>query len=174
LWGLLALRFANAEAVPRDYSLYATEIGAYLEELGKSAPPDFVESDIAPLIKKTRDWHDAAARIQAEIERLRLTGLQKGSDSFLPRANAAVMSEERALLDPDGIPGRPWFRHVVYAPLPSYEAETLPGLREAIEAGDWNLAHEEAGRIGRAIDRAKRALGVGIGYSQGVMLPSGN
>jgi N-acetylated-alpha-linked acidic dipeptidase len=178
LWGLLALRFANAEVVPLDYSLYATEIGAYLEELGKSAPPDFVESEIAPLIKKTREWHDAAMRIQSGLEKLRTQGFanKRGEppEWFSSWANGAVLAEERALLDPDGIPGRPWFRHVIYAPLPSYEAETLPGLREAIEARDWKLAHEEAARIGRAIDRAKRALGGGIGYSQGVMLPGGN
>jgi N-acetylated-alpha-linked acidic dipeptidase len=64
------------------------------------------------------------------------------------------MAQERALLDDEGIPGRPWFRHLIYAPLPSYEAETLPGLREALEAHDLERARDQAGRLGAALDRA--------------------
>jgi N-acetylated-alpha-linked acidic dipeptidase len=67
------------------------------------------------------------------------------------------MAQERALLASDGIPGRPWFRHLIYAPLPSYEAETLPGLREALEARDLERAREQAARLGAAIERARDA-----------------
>ena len=49
-------------------------------------------------------------------------------------ANAWFMSLERALLAEEGLPDRFWFRHLVYAPLPSYAAETLPGIREAVLA----------------------------------------
>lgn len=49
-------------------------------------------------------------------------------------ANAWFMSLERALLAEEGLPDRFWFRHLVYAPLPSYAAETLPGVREAVLA----------------------------------------
>jgi N-acetylated-alpha-linked acidic dipeptidase len=159
LWGLLTLRFANADLLPFDYSLYPTEIEAYLTKLEKSAPADFVESDIKPLIEQCNQWHDAAAELTAAVEKH-----QAGADLSGPRfdeINAALMAEERALLSPDGIPGRPWFRHVVYAPLPSYDAETLPGLREAIEARAWKRAHEEAQRIGRALDRALLASNPG-------------
>ena len=68
------------------------------------------------------------------------------------------MAEERAWLDEEGVPGRPWFRHLVYAPLPSYEAETLPGLREALEARDMERARRQAERLGQALDRALGAL----------------
>jgi N-acetylated-alpha-linked acidic dipeptidase len=74
--------------------------------------------------------------------------------SGLAGINAALMSEERALLDPQGIPQRPWFRHLIYAPLPSYDAESLPGLREAIKARNWDLAREQASRLSQALDRA--------------------
>jgi N-acetylated-alpha-linked acidic dipeptidase len=57
------------------------------------------------------------------------------------------MGSERALLDPAGLPGRPWFRHLVYAPLPSYEAETLPGAREALAEGNGARAAAEARRL---------------------------
>jgi N-acetylated-alpha-linked acidic dipeptidase len=69
------------------------------------------------------------------------------------------MGEERALLNEDGLPGRPWFRHLIYAPLPSYDAETLPGLREALAAGNLEAARNEAKRIGESLDRARAQLG---------------
>ena len=71
------------------------------------------------------------------------------------------MAQERALLDEEGIPGRPWFRHLIYAPLPSYEAETLPGLREALEAHDLARARAQAERLADALDRAGAALEAG-------------
>ena len=50
--------------------------------------------------------------------------------------NDAVRSVEQQLLIPEGIPDRPWFRHVLYAPRPTYAAMTLPGILEALEAKD--------------------------------------
>jgi N-acetylated-alpha-linked acidic dipeptidase len=76
--------------------------------------------------------------------------------------NAALMAQERAWLDEQGIPGRPWFRHLVYAPLPSYEAETLPGLREALEARDLERARQQAQRLRAALERALAALHEGV------------
>jgi len=55
------------------------------------------------------------------------------------------------------VSGRPWFRHLIYAPLPSYEAETLPGLREALTGHDTARAHDQAVKLGQAIDRAIEA-----------------
>jgi N-acetylated-alpha-linked acidic dipeptidase len=159
LWGLLALRFSNADLLPLDYSIYATEVAAYLGGLEKIAPKDFFTTEIRPLVQKCRDWQDAAARMDDSIEAWR-SGLRERMP--LAAMNAALMAEERALLDPHGIPGRPWFRHLVYAPLPSYEAETLPGLREALQGTDPKRAREEAGRLGEALDRALRVLREGI------------
>jgi N-acetylated-alpha-linked acidic dipeptidase len=49
---------------------------------------------------------------------------------------------EQALTSDDGLPGRPWFRHLIYAPgmYTGYAAKTMPGVREAIEARRWNEA----------------------------------
>ncbi len=68
--------------------------------------------------------------------------------------NDRLMAQERALLDERGLPGRPWFKHLIYAPLPSYEAVTMPGLRVALEKGDMELAREQAARLAEALDRA--------------------
>lgn len=171
LWGLLTLRFADSDLLPLDYSLYPNEVANYLSELEKNAPPEFVASDLKPLIEKCKKWQDAAARLTAVIAAHRssadINSAEKNNRSADYRQfaaiNAALIAEERALLDPEGIPHRPWFRHVIYAPLPTYDAETLPGLREAIEARDWKSAHEEAERLSHAFDRAIRAAMPGEG-----------
>jgi N-acetylated-alpha-linked acidic dipeptidase len=156
LWGLLAMRFADADVLPFDYSMYAREIIAYLRSLEKLAPADFYASEVQALIAKAHAWGQAASRVTDELE-----SLQHGRGSPEGRAvtaNAALMAQERALLEADGIPNRPWFRHLIYAPLPSYDAETLPGLREALQAKDLERARSQADALGRALDRATAAL----------------
>jgi N-acetylated-alpha-linked acidic dipeptidase len=158
LWGLLAMRFADADVFPFDYSMYSREVIAYLQSLDKVAPADFYANKVQPLIAKALSWGQAASRLTGELEGLRLGSLSPESRAALVTTNAALMAEERALLDADGIPGRPWFRHLIYAPLPSYDAETLPGLREALQAKDLERARAQAEVLGRALDRATAAL----------------
>lgn len=164
LWGLLALRFAQADLLPFDYSIYAAEVAAYLQGLEKIAPPDFFAREIQPLIQKCAAWKEAAAQATAELEAWRCGGERSAGNStgLKPAAtevfNDRLMAQERALLDEQGIPGRPWFRHLIYAPLPSYEPETLPGLREALVARDLERARAEAERLNQALERALGAL----------------
>ena len=77
-------------------------------------------------------WSAAAAKRQQAIESRVASGKFTADDA--KAANAWFMSLERALLAEEGLPDRFWFRHLVYAPLPSYAAETLPGIREAVLA----------------------------------------
>jgi N-acetylated-alpha-linked acidic dipeptidase len=73
------------------------------------------------------------------------------------RLDAVLISVEQALTDPRGLPGRPWFVHLIYAPgvLTGYGAKTLPGVREAIEGRRWAEAQEFIGRTAAAIDAAR-------------------
>jgi N-acetylated-alpha-linked acidic dipeptidase len=63
--------------------------------------------------------------------------------------NALLRGIEQTLASPDGLPGRPWFRHMIYAPglQTGYGTKTLPGVREAIEARRWAEAERYAGVI---------------------------
>jgi len=56
--------------------------------------------------------------------------------------NAVLQGLEQALTDARGLPGRSWYINLIYAPgqLTGYGAKTLPGVREAIEQGQWQLA----------------------------------
>ena len=148
LWGLMALRLANAEVLPFDYGAYGRDILVYLDEVEALARARKVEVDLGP----ARAAADALASLPAPAP---LT--EPAADAA--RRNAALMRAERDLLSRDGIPGRPWFRHLVYAPLPTYEAETLPGVREAALAGDAAGARAQAAVLAEALRRAAATLG---------------
>jgi N-acetylated-alpha-linked acidic dipeptidase len=74
--------------------------------------------------------------------------------------NAILGSAEQALLGNPGLPGRPWYRHMVYAPglYTGYGAKTLPAVREAVEERHWAEAAESVTRTAAALDAYRRAL----------------
>jgi len=69
--------------------------------------------------------------------------------------NAILMRSERALTDPAGLPRRPWYRHLLYAPgfYTGYSVKTAPGVREAIEQKEYGSADGEIARVASALDR---------------------
>ena len=70
------------------------------------------------------------------------------------------MMAERDLIEPRGLPDRPWFRHVIYAPglYTGYGVKTIPGVREAVDAGNYTLAADQAAIVIRALKRATKTL----------------
>jgi N-acetylated-alpha-linked acidic dipeptidase len=83
------------------------------------------------------------------------TALTHGSARAI---NRRLMAAERAFLDPDGIPGRPWYRHQIYAPKFTYAPELLPGVAEAVQAGNATEVARQAKRLAAALDRAAATL----------------
>ncbi len=75
-------------------------------------------------------------------------------------ANAVLGTAEQALLGNPGLPGRPWYRHMVYAPglHTGYGAKTLPAVREAVEERHWAEVAASVGATATAIDAYRRAL----------------
>ncbi len=151
--GLLALRFANADLLPFDATVYGREIARYAEELAESAGA--LAAPLRDLGVKARAWSDACAAAQKAAASRVASG--RATPAGLAPFNAWLRSLERSLTDDSGIPGRPWFRHLVYAPLPSYRPETLPGAREALAAGNAELARREIVRLGKKLDAATAA-----------------
>jgi N-acetylated-alpha-linked acidic dipeptidase len=147
LWGIMALRLANADVLPLDYATYGRDLLVYLDDVEALARARGMEVDLA----EARAGAAALARLPAA------SPLADVAADAAAR-NGALMRAERDLLDPDGIPRRPWFRHLVYAPLPTYEAETLPGVREAILAGDTAATRAQAAALGAALRRAAATL----------------
>ena len=67
--------------------------------------------------------------------------------------NGKLLLTERALTNTDGLPGRPWFKHLIYAPgsYTGYGVKTIPGVREAIELKRWKEAEAEILRVAAAL-----------------------
>ena len=72
-------------------------------------------------------------------------GSAKTSGAMLAELDRILFQSERHLTLESGLPRRPWFRHHVYAPgfYTGYSVKTLPGVREAIEQGEWAEAEEQ-------------------------------
>jgi N-acetylated-alpha-linked acidic dipeptidase len=73
-----------------------------------------------------------------------------------PRAaalNRRIMDVEANWLSPEGIPGRPWFKHMLYAARYTYAHLELPGITEAVEKKDWQTARGETSKLVEALAR---------------------
>ena len=68
--------------------------------------------------------------------------------------NDGLVLAERKLISADGLPGRPWTKHLLYAPgtFTGYGASTLPGVREAVEAGRYDEAAQQLALLVRALN----------------------
>jgi N-acetylated-alpha-linked acidic dipeptidase len=77
--------------------------------------------------------------------------------------NARLIQSERELTDAAGLPRRPWYRHLLYAPgyYTGYAVKTMPGVREAIEEKNYAEAEAEIVRVARALER-EQALVDGV------------
>jgi N-acetylated-alpha-linked acidic dipeptidase len=74
----------------------------------------------------------------------------------LAAVNAALRRFEQALTKDTGLPGRPWYRHFVYAPglYTGYSVKTLPAVREAIEQKRWSEVNGAAAQTAAVIQNA--------------------
>jgi len=141
VWGVLALRLANAEILPFDFAFYADNIRRFILDL-KNNNGAASRLELAGVLKNVADFENAANMLNQEIARL----LVSNSRGFKPKSkiNNQMMQVEQNWLNSAGIPGRPWFKHILYAARYTYAHLELPGLTEAVEKGDWKVAAEQA------------------------------
>ena len=146
---MLALRLANADVLPLDAMRYAAAIGEFLNDAASRAGVPFERASAALKSFETAAGAQAAASDAA---------LARGDEPALAMANRDLSRVETAFIDRDGLPGRPWYRHVIYAPAYSYRPEVLPGLSEALEARVPTRLAEEERRLAEALARAAQTL----------------
>jgi N-acetylated-alpha-linked acidic dipeptidase len=120
----------------------------------ETAPPRL---DFAPLERAIETLGRSAERYRSA--RVGLAGRTLPPDA-IARVNEQLLRSERALTSTEGLPGRPWYRHLIYAPgtYAGYGAKTLPGVREAIELKRYEQADREIGRITAALDGLTRLV----------------
>jgi N-acetylated-alpha-linked acidic dipeptidase len=87
-------------------------------------------------------------------------GGSKLAAASLTPVNQMVFQCERALTDAQGLSGRPWFKHMLYAPgfYTGYGVKTIPAVRESIEQKQWALADREIARVSGVLDRESAAI----------------
>ncbi len=152
VFGLEALRMADADVLPYDYEAYAHEIASYLDAAkSKAANDGFSTLDFSAA-------QAAAARFAAAAAKAHAAQLAPSGD--LARLNQTLRQAETALLSPAGLPNRPWYRHTVYAPgeYTGYAAVVIPGVNEAIDAHNAGLAAQQLTVLAEALDRAAQTL----------------
>jgi N-acetylated-alpha-linked acidic dipeptidase len=153
-WAVAALRLSECDYVPLDYAAYAQEVQRYLDETEQLARGLKVDVDLTPARTAAKAW-EKNSQMALEVAR---NAVAAGDVTQVERVHRGLMKVERALLDPEGLVGRPWFKHLIYAPRPTYKASVLPALTEAIEARDQSRVKLEVDRLTRALTRASAAL----------------
>jgi N-acetylated-alpha-linked acidic dipeptidase len=153
VFGLEAVRMADADVLPYDYEDYGKEIASYIETARKRADGKFGDHalDFGPVMAAAKHFQAAGTKILAK---------QQNPPRDAARLNQALRNAERSLLMPEGLPHRPWFRHAIYAPgeYTGYAAVVIPGVNEALDKGDSVRAREQLAALAAALDRAAKTL----------------
>jgi N-acetylated-alpha-linked acidic dipeptidase len=151
LWGVLALRLANADLLPFDFASYASNIRQFVNELqkGMATRNDGSQLDLKPVLDAIGDFEAAGKRLDESASRALASGAVESK--LAETINHGTMQVERNWLNPDGIPGRPWFKHILYGARFTYAHLELPGLTEAVEKQDWTTAKQQAEILRQAL-----------------------
>ena len=192
--GRMVLRTANADVLPYRFVPFATAVDGYVKSLDEQITTARTDADTQAKLAHLNAYAiasdpqsperssailDAVPAIdlgvlKTAVDRLKQSALQCDAQLAIAtpdqaaRVDGLLRSSERALLDPAGLPRRPWMRHQIMAPgrYTGYTAKTLPYAREAIEARAWDEARSgiatEAAALNRysdILDSAAKVLG---------------
>ncbi len=178
--GTMVMRMADADMLPFQFSdladtvqMYDTQLKALAGEMRAQAKERDLEISegvykalydpkrpmIPPPAEVIPPYLNFAPLDQACDD---LTGAAQAFDKAFDAAggvapaglNADLIQSERLLTDPAGLPGRPWYEHLLYAPglYTGYGVKTIPGVREAIEQKQWAEADAQIVRVSAALE----------------------
>jgi N-acetylated-alpha-linked acidic dipeptidase len=123
----------------------------------EAVPPHL---NFAPLQNAMDALNRSADRYQRAYTQAEQNGGAALSRASLAQVNQRLLESERALTDPNGLPGRPWFKHQLYAPgfYTGYGVKTVPAVREAIEQKQWSTAEESIQRVSKVLENEAAAI----------------
>jgi len=184
LWGVTALRLANADLLPFDFVTYAQNIRQFVTDLADKnkllnmggaraespsaismwgQPPSAVQPgearqplDLIPILTAVDNFESAGKKLNESIAHKLASG--PIDPNLAATLNHGMMQLERNWLNPDGIPGRPWFKHILYGARYTYAHLELPGLTEAVEKQDWPTAKQQREILERALEKNTKLL----------------
>jgi N-acetylated-alpha-linked acidic dipeptidase len=151
------LKTKQDEAVERNKEIEEGVFAAIADPKKTSVPPPVEQVpphlNFAPLQNASDALTSSAERYQRALEKVTKNGELALSPAALQALDSTLIQSERKLISSDGLPGRPWFRHLIYAPgaYTGYGVKTIPGVREAIEQKKWKEADEQIVRATNAL-----------------------
>jgi N-acetylated-alpha-linked acidic dipeptidase len=181
--GSLVIRLADADILPFEFTNLADTTQSYIRDLQnllrqkqdeirernrqitdgvlaavndpKQPKPIPAVEDVPPALNFAQ-LENAATALARAADRYKAAVGKAGSDPGVLRAvNARLIQSERQFIDQAGLPRRPWYRHLLYAPgfYTGYGVKTMPGVREGIEQKRYAEAESEAARVAAALTR---------------------
>ena len=144
------VRERNQELEEGVFTATADPKQTYVPPPREEVPPHL---NFAPLENAREALIRSAERYQRAFDQATKNGDMALSPAAIQSLNAQLLQSERKLANPEGLPGRPWFQHLIYAPgqYTGYGVKTIPGVREAIEQKKWKEADEQIVRAGAAL-----------------------
>jgi N-acetylated-alpha-linked acidic dipeptidase len=132
IWAHIIIDLACRPVLPLDYETYARHLLSYVSDWAAKYEPG--KAKARRLLERLEKMGRAAAEVRPLIFDSEIT---RGIDrAVLKRINGLIIGLERAFTDPQGIPRRPWYKHLVFGARYTYAVLLLPALTEASEAGD--------------------------------------
>ncbi|MCU1292981.1 MAG: Glutamate carboxypeptidase [Bryobacterales bacterium] len=179
--GTMMMRLADAPVIPFQFGDFADTVHTYVTELKKLAADerakikeqnDEIDEGVYQAIADPKKKMVAPSK-ESLPPYLNFAPLENASDELTRAAaaydkaltaaggnapasvNAKLIQSERMLVDSRGLPNRPWFQHLIYAPgfYTGYGVKTIPGVREAIEQKQWTIVDEQITRVSQALQR---------------------
>jgi N-acetylated-alpha-linked acidic dipeptidase len=179
--GTMMMRMADADVIPYQFTDQADTLHNYVVEVKKladtmrtqtkeqnaeiadgvfKASADPKKVSVAPAVEILPPYLNFAPLDQASDDLTAAAAdYEKAFTTHVGTADAALnkdlMQTERSLMDPTGLPNRPWFENMIYAPgfYTGYGVKTLPAVREAIEQRQWSTVDTQIARTAAAIER---------------------
>jgi N-acetylated-alpha-linked acidic dipeptidase len=151
VFGLEILHMADADVLPYDYDAYGKAIAGYVTTAANKAKADNVPADFTALTTAASRFTAAGAAVHTR---------QLAETGDLSALNQALRAAEEALLNPQGLPHREWYKHTIYAPgeFTGYAAVVIPGVNEGIEAKDAARTQAEINDLTTALNNAAAIL----------------
>ena len=153
VFGLQMLRMASADILPYDYENYGKEILVYIDAAMNKSKDRFGDKSpsFSAALEAARHLQEAGAKMLQKQRKI------PGTPEPM---NAKLRGAERALLIPEGLPNRPWYRHSIYAPgqYTGYAAVVIPGINEAIDRGDRTRTEQQIAVLAATLNRAVTTL----------------
>jgi N-acetylated-alpha-linked acidic dipeptidase len=156
LMGLLMMRIASADVVPLRFTNYARALREDIDEIrtdvtrrARTATGSPFLPDFSPVLTALSELERAGVAADAAADRV----IASGDAAAAARMSDALSQVERAFLNPQGLPGRPWFKHQLIGPglTTGYAPWPYPAVREAVEKKDMAMFAAEMKKVIDAI-----------------------